>query len=157
MLEILNFVLEINNIINAIKMKIGYKTLISFMGTILGFVLLVLWLYMAKKPFNATGYLIFGLSFIMILIGVYFKIQTYKNQRLGLTSEDEFSKRIKERASSKAFSISFYIWLGIILFVKDIEPKAKIIMGLGLLVMALVFLLNWLYYSKVGISDENED
>ncbi len=138
-------------------MKTKYKSLISFISPALGLTLLVLWIFMAKEPFDSIGYLIFALSVFMICFGIYFKVQSYKNQKIGLTSDDELSNRIKERATAKAFNISFYMWLFMILFVKDIEPKVKIIMGFGLLGMALVFFLNWLYYSKVGISDENKN
>ncbi len=138
-------------------MKTKYKSLISFMSPALGLTLLGLWIFIAKEPFNTIGYLIFGLSILMICLGMYFKIQRYKSEKVGLTSDDELSKRIKEKATAKAFNMSFYMWLFIILFVKDIEPKVKIIMGFGLLGMGLVFFLNWLYYSKVGISDENKN
>ena len=138
-------------------MKTKYKALISFISPALGLTLLGLWVYMVKEPFDTVGYLIFGLSVFMICFGIYFKVQSYKNQKIGLTPDDELSKRIKEKATAKAFNISFYMWLFIILFVKDIEPKVKIIMGFGLLGMALVFFLNWFYYSKVGISDENKN
>ncbi len=138
-------------------MKTKYKSLISFMSPALGLTLLGLWIFIAKEPFNTIGYLIFGLSILMICLGMYFKIQRYKSEKVGLTSDDELSKRIKEKATAKAFNMSFYVWLFIILFVKDIEPKVKIIMGFGLLGMGLVFFLNWLYYSKVGISDENKN
>ncbi len=138
-------------------MKTKYKSLISFISPALGLTLLGLWIFMAKEPFDTIGYLIFGLSILMICLGMYFKIQRYKSEKVGLTSDDELSKRIKEKATAKAFNMSFYMWLFIILFVKDIEPKVKIIMGFGLLGMGLVFFLNWLYYSKVGISDENKN
>ncbi len=138
-------------------MKTKYKSLISFISPALGLTLLGLWIFMAKEPFDTIGYLIFGLSILMICFGMFFKIQNYKSEKVGLSSDDELSKRIKEKATAKAFNISFYMWLFIILFVNGIEPKVKIIMGFGLLGMALVFFLNWLYYSKVGISDENKD
>ena len=90
-------------------MKIKYKLLIKFISPALGLILLGLWVQMAEEPFNTIGCLIIGLSVFMICLGIYFKIQSYKNQKVGLTSEDEFSKRIKEKATSKAFNISFYI------------------------------------------------
>ena len=138
-------------------MKTKHKSFISFISPVLGLTLLGLWAYMAKEPFDKLGYLIFGLSILLIGFGLYFRIQSYKSTKAGLTSDDELSKRIKEKAAAKAFGISIYMWLFIILFVKGTEPKVKIIMGFGLLGMALVFFLNWLYYSKVGISDENKD
>ncbi len=129
-------------------MKANMKSIISFISPALGLTLLGLWMYMSKEPFVAIGYLIFGLSIFMICFGIYFKIQSYKSRKIGLTSDDELSKRIKEKATAKAFYYSFR---------HGIEPKVKIIMGFGLRGMALVFFLNWLYYSKVGISDENKN
>ena len=138
-------------------METKHKSLISFISPALGFTLLGLWMFMSTEPLHTIGYLVVGLCILMICFGMYFKIQSYKSEKAGLTSDDELSKRTKEKAAAKAFYISFYGWLFIILFIKGVEPKVKIIMGVGLLGMALVFFLNWLYYSKVGISDENKD
>ncbi len=138
-------------------MKTKHKSLISFISPVLGLTLLGLWLYMAKEPFDTVGYLIFGLSILLIGFGLYFKIQSYKSEKAGLASDDELSKRIKEKAAANAFSISIYMWLFVILFLLEIEPRVKIIIGFGLLGMVLIFFLNWFYYSKVGIPDENKD
>ena len=138
-------------------MKTKYKSLVSFISPTLGIMLLGLWAYMAKEPFNTMGYLIFGLSILMIGFGLYFKIQRFNSVKSGQTSDDELSKRIKEKAAAKAFSFSIYMWVFVILFLIDMEPRDKIIIGLGLIGMGLIFFLNWLYYSKVGVSDEDKD
>ena len=138
-------------------MKTKHKSLISFIFPAMGIALLSFWVYKSNKPFDLLGYLIFGLSILMIGFGLYFKIQSFKSERAGLTSKDELSRRIKEKAASKAFSYSVYMWVFVILFLTDMEPREKIIIGLGLLGMILIFFLNWLYYSKIGISDENKD
>jgi uncharacterized membrane protein len=119
--------------------------------------LLGLWAYLAKEPFNTMGYLIFGLSILMIGLGLYFKIQRFNSEKSGLNPDDELSKRIKEKAAAKAFSFSIYMWVFIILFLTEMEPGDKIIIGLGLIGMGLIFFLNWLYYSKTGISDEDQN
>lgn len=136
-------------------MKTKYKSLISFISPILGLTLLCLWVYMAKEPFNTIGYLIFGLSILMIGFGLYFKIQRFNSEKSGLNPDDELSKRIKEKAAAKAFSFSIYMWVFIILFLVEMEPRDKIIIGLGIIGMGLIFFLNWLYFSKTGISDED--
>jgi len=138
-------------------MKTKHKSLISFISPALGLTLLGLWSYMAKEPFDTLGYLIFGFSILLIGFGLYFKIQSYKSEKAGLASDDELSKRIKEKAAAKAFSLSIYMWLFVILFLLGIEPRVKIIIGFGLLGMVLIFFINWFYYSKVGIPDENKD
>ena len=136
-------------------MKTKYKSLVSFISPTLGIMLLGLWAYLAKEPFNTMGYLIFGLSILMIGLGLYFKIQRFNSEKSGLNPDDELSKRIKEKAAAKAFSFSIYMWVFIILFLVEMEPRDKIIIGLGLIGMGLIFFLNWLYYSKTGISDED--
>jgi len=138
-------------------MKTEHKSLVSFISPALGICLLGLWTYMAKEPFDILGYLIYGLSILMIGFGLYFKIKSFKNEKAGLNSEDELSKRIKEKAAAKAFNYSIYMWLFGILFFIDMIPRDRIIMGLGLLAMGLIFFINWLYYSKVGISDEDKN
>ena len=136
-------------------MKLKYKSLIAYISPAIGLTLIGLWAYMAKDPFDIFGYFIFGLSIFLIIFGQYFKYQNYKNESAGLEPNDEFSNRIREKAAAKAFSISIYMWLAVILFVKELDPRAKIIVSLGMLGMVLIFFLHWLYYSKNGIADEN--
>ena len=136
-------------------MKTKNKSLVSFISPTLGIMLLGLWAYLAKEPFNIMGYLIFGLSILMIGFGLYFKVQRFINEKSGLNPDDELSKRIKEKAAAKAFGFSIYMWVFILLFLVEMEPRDKVIIGLGLIGMGLIFFLNWLYYSKTGISDED--
>lgn len=138
-------------------MKTKHKSLVSFISPVLGIALLGLWAYKTTEPFDAIGYLIFGLGVFLIGFGLYFKIKSFKSEKAGLTSEDELSKRIKEKAAANAFSFSVYMWVFVILFIIDMDPRDKIIIGLGLMGMVLIFFLYWLYYSKVGISDENKN
>ncbi|MBT8306849.1 MAG: DUF2178 domain-containing protein [Maribacter sp.] len=138
-------------------MKTKHKTLISFVSPALGLLLLGFWVFTSKRPFDIEGYIILGLAILAIGFGLYFKIQRYNSERAGLNSNDELSKRIREKAAAKTFSISIYLWLIVILFVIGPEPRIKLIMAIGLMVMGLVFFLHWFYYSKIGISDENKN
>jgi drug/metabolite transporter (DMT)-like permease len=138
-------------------MKTKHKTLISFVSPALGLLLLGFWVFTSKRPFDIEGYIILGLAILAIGFGLYFKIQRYNSERAGLNSNDELSKRIREKAAAKTFSISIYLWLFVILFLVGPEPRIKLIMAIGLMVMGLVFFLHWFYYSKIGISDENKN
>ncbi|MCA0133880.1 hypothetical protein [Winogradskyella alexanderae] len=132
------------------------KTLYSFIPFLGIITLISFWVFKATKPFNTETYFVLGLVILIIGISLYFKITSYKSEKAGLTAEDEFSKRVKEKSAAKAFNWSIYMWLFII-FLVDMEPRNKITIGLGIIGMGLIFFLNWLYLSKVGISDENKD
>ena len=138
-------------------MKSQYKFLLSAVP-LAGIVALIgFWAYKTTKPFDSVAYLIFGLVILVVLLSLYFKITTYKNEKAGLSAEDEFSKRIKEKAAANAFNWSIYMWTFVILFLIDVEPRTKIIIGLGIMGMGLLFLFNWFYLSKVGLPDDNKD
>lgn len=126
---------------------------IPFLGVI---ALIIFWVFKTEKPFDTATYFVLGIMILILGISLYFKVTNYKNERLGLTSEDEFSKRVKENSAAKAFNWSIYMWV-FTLFLLDMEPRTKIIIGLGIIGMGLIFFLNWFYQSKVGISDENKD
>lgn len=117
--------------------------------------LLGYWVYKSEKPFDALAYTILGLGILIIGFGLYFALDRYKSAKAGLRPEDELSTRIKERAAAKAFSFSIYMWVFGVLFMVDIGPRAKIVVGLGVIVMALFYFITWFYLTKKGLSDEN--
>ena len=138
-------------------MKTKKTTLLQFIPPIAGIVLLISWFYLSEKPFDAIGYIILGVSLFLIGLGIHFKVKRYQNVKIGLPAEDEFSTRIREKAAAKAFYWSFYLWLFVVLFVIEAQPKIKIILGLGLLAMGLIFFVGWLYYNRFGFSNENKN
>jgi hypothetical protein len=138
-------------------MKTKRNLLISFISLAGVITLLGMWVYKTNMPFDTLGYMIFGSVILIIALSLYFKINSFKSEKVGLTAQDELSKGIKEKAAAKSFNFSIYMWIFGILFLVDIGPRAKIVVGLGVIVMALFFLTTWLYLSKVGISDENKN
>lgn len=142
-------------IVNIIIMKAKRSSITSFIGSAVVVALLVYWAYQSEKPFDLTAYVIFGACILIVGLGLYFKIGNLKNVKAGLEPTDELSKRIKEKAAAKAFEVSIFMWVLGVLFFADIDPASKVMIGLGVMGMGLVFLITWLYYSKVGISDED--
>lgn len=136
-------------------MKTKLYSITSFMGSAAVVALLIYWAYQSEKSFDLTAYVIFGACILIVGLGLYFKIDGIKNVKAGLKPTDELSKRIKEKAAAKAFEFSIFMWVLGVLFFADIDPASKIMIGLGVMAMGLVFLIAWLYYSKAGISDED--
>lgn len=136
-------------------MKSKFKLLLPFIWSAGATALLSYWAYETEKSFNTLAYVIFGAAILIIGLGLYFKVNNFKSEKAGLTPEDELSKRIKEKAGAMAFKFSIFMWVFGVLFFVDMGPQAKIVVGLGVLGMGLVFFATWLYLSKVGISDDD--
>ena len=156
MLEISNLILEINNIImNAKNLAITKFSVAAFILGLMSF-----WIFKTTKPFNEYAYGIIGAMLIIVGFVIYSGVQAIKDAKSGLNPVDEFSKTITEKASAAAFKFSIYMWL-FGLFIIDIFPvdsvnKAKFVIAVGMMGMALIYLFIRVYLSKVGI-DENKD
>lgn len=123
------------------------------------------WVIETKRPFNSLAYSILGAMIFFAGYALYQGIIALKNEKAGLTSIDELSKKISEKAAAKAFVFSIYMWLFALLFVIDWLPfhdnnvitAIKIMVALGMMGMTLIFIFARIYYSRVGIGDENKD
>ncbi|MEL7005046.1 MAG: hypothetical protein AAFN93_20255 [Bacteroidota bacterium] len=138
-------------------MNINNKVLLQVISALTIVALMALWVIQSEGAFHPLEWVTVGLISIIIGFMLLMAFDTYKNEKMGLATEDEFSRTIKEKAESKAFQFSIYMWTFIILFVRDISPQSKIILGLGLISMGMVFLFNRFRFSKIGISDEDAD
>jgi hypothetical protein len=137
-------------------MKPKKKSLFSFIP-FLGIIgLMAFWLFKTTKTLDTETYFILGLVLLILAISLYFKITSYNSEKAGLTGEDELSIRVKEKSTSKSFYWSIYMWVFVLIFV-EMESRNKIIIGLGIIGMGLIFFLNWFYHSKVGVYDENKN
>tara|TARA_R110002020_G_scaffold439005_1_gene649493 strand:- start:567 stop:1037 length:471 start_codon:yes stop_codon:yes gene_type:complete len=156
MLEIYNFMLEINHLI----MKAKYLAILKFSIAALILASMGFWIYKTSKPLNEFSYSIIAVMLLVVGFVIYFGFQALKDAKLGLSPVDEFSKRIAEKAAARTFKISIFMWLfGLFIldfFTIDSVNKAKLVIVIGMVGMTLIFLFIRLYLSRVGI-DENKD
>lgn len=138
-------------------MNSAYNRIFRFIPSALMLILLGFWMYKSTKPFDTVAYIILGITIFIVCFNLYFKIKSFQNEKSGLTHVDELSKRIKEKAASETFKFSIFMWVFGVLFLVDLQPREKIIIALGVIVMALFYFFSWFYYSKIGILDENKD
>lgn len=67
--------------------------------------------------------------------------------------EDELSKRILEKTSSLSYYISLYMWLCFTLMNNRAYSNEQII-GYGIVGMAVIFAVVWVYFKIKGIGNE---
>jgi len=114
-----------------------------------------MWLYSTKADITTFDLLaVVGLG-VIVMLTIVVGLKRLKDQQQGLTVDDELSKRIKERAAAHSFIGSIYIWTLLLLLFGDGEVPAEMLIGAGILGMALLFFGMWFYHSKKGIISEN--
>jgi archaellum biogenesis protein FlaJ (TadC family) len=113
--------------------------------------------YSSIDEINAIEYLLFGVLLIIGLLGIVLGIKNLKAEKKGLTTEDELSKKIRDKAASNSFVASFYLWAMILAFTIDSGISGKTILEIGLTGMCLTYGGFWFYYKYKGIDSENKN
>lgn len=99
-----------------------------------------------------------NLHFLVIIIIVAFALfigyKRLTSERRGEPTEDELSKKVLQKAAALSYYISLYLWV-VMIYIKDrVEMDLEVLMGSGILGMAVIFALSWLYFNYRGIRNE---
>ncbi len=135
-------------------MKKTKTTIIILIGLIFTYAIGIL-MYSRFASLKYTDYFIYTVVAFIVIIGLAGAIKKLKAEKKGLTTEDELIKKIKLKAAVHAFTASFYLWIFILLFTVNSSISNKVLLGISIIGMALVFLRFWFYYNKRGLTDEN--
>lgn len=114
-------------------------------------------MYSTMAEIKPIEYLIYGAVGLLVIFSLARVFKNLKDEKKGLTTEDELSKKIKMKAGANAFMASFYLWTMILLFTMDSDLSNEIILGTGIFGMGLLFIGFWLYHNKRGIYDGNQN
>ena len=112
------------------------------------------WLDAGTLETNARILLGAGLALVLNVIFAWNRMKQAANRKAGFPPEDEFSRKLKNRASHAAFHLSFFLWMAIFLF-QDQFDKSETMLGVGILGMAALYGISMVVIKSRGIDDEN--
>lgn len=118
---------------------------------------MAMWFYALRKPLSVTEYVVAALVLLVLVFSLIVGRKRIRDEKRGLPAEDELSKDIKRRAAANAFMWSFYLWTLIAIFTVDSDIRPELPLEAGLLGMAVLFVVFWMYYSKTGTRDADPD
>jgi hypothetical protein len=150
MLFISNFVLDLYNI-NIITMK---RTIIIFVIAAMVLFTLLLWALNSKLSGNIQEILMIAISIIVVGFAIYIGLVRVKNSMRKEPLEDELSRKVMTKASSLSYYISIYWWLFIMYISDRTTMHTHTLIGVGILGMAVIFLLSWIGIKIYGIRNE---
>lgn len=152
MLEIHNFVLEINHIVMKNKKELFKIISISVVLVLVvgGF---LLYLLSPNTKFERSSVLLLIPFIIIVLFAVFILYDKMKNFKSKIVSEDELTKKLKLKAGNTSFLISIYIWL-LLYYIHGEYIQEDYLFGIGIMGMALTYALSYLFYSKFGKLNE---
>ena len=130
------------------KTKKFYVLLITIIVTLS----LGAWLYYSKTgSFDIKDLLQSSIIVILVAFALIIGVQRLRSERRGEPAEDEYSKRVMQKAASTAYYLSLYLWLGLSYFNDKLQLETGLLIGRGILGMAILFALCWFYFKIKGV------
>ena len=122
-------------------MKKNRKTLLVTVFLTMGIVLGYIVINNGMEMFQGLNLLIFALIVIGGIIAFITAFKKDKEEKEGLTTDDEMSTLIKYKSGYYAYMASMYMWLFIFLL-KDKFPDTETMLGGGILVSGLLAFIS---------------
>ena len=130
------------------------RSLIVFIVAALVLTSTVIWFFGTETGIKAVDLTHFGIIALLIIFAVFIGIKRLKSEKRGEPVEDELSKKILQKTSSLSYYLSLYWWV-FMLYLKDrITLDSDEILGTGILGMAVIFALSWVFFSIKGVRND---
>ena len=114
----------------------------------------ILWIAQTELSFDAGTILMIAIPVIILAFAAIRIVRGISDAKNQLPGEDELSKLIMYRAGSTAFQLSLFLWLVIGSIEDRVELEGHTIIGGGILGMAILFALSWIYHRYISRSHD---
>jgi len=99
---------------------------------------------------NGSTILMMAVAVVILVYGALVILKGFRDARNKLPSRDELSRKILLRGAATSYYVSIYLWLAIMFFEERIEVERSSLIGAGILGMAIIFALSWLYHRFIS-------
>lgn len=113
---------------------------------------IALWIINAERSsesrflLNGSSILMIAIAVVILVYGILILVKGVRDAKNRLPSRDELSKKILLRGAATSYYVSIYLWLAIMYFEERIELERSSLIGAGILGMAIIFALSWMYH-----------
>lgn len=130
------------------------RTILIVVIAIMVVVTFILWIAQTELSFDAGTILMVTIAVVILAFAALRVVRGLSDARNQLPAEDELSKMIMLRTGSTAFQLSLFLWLVIGSVEDRIDLEGHTIIGGGILGMAILFALSWIYHRFIRRSHD---
>lgn len=112
------------------------------------------WFFGMEKSVNVHEIVSFGIIIVLVGFGIWFAVRRFSSALKGEPQEDELSKRIVQKAAAWSYYISLYMWVFMIWLKDRVTMDTEEVLGAGILAMAVIFMLSFIFHRLRGMRNE---
>ena len=94
------------------------------------------------------------IQIVVLGFAVVVVVKRWKAKKEKLPAEDEMSKKILRRGAATSYYVSIYLWLALMFFEESINLERSTLIGAGILGMAVIYALSWIYHNYIRRSHD---
>ena len=117
-------------------------------------VTLIMWWVRAGSSLETKGSFMIAIQVVVVVFAVFFAFRRLKSAKQNLPTEDEMSKKILRRGAATSYYVSMYMWLAFMFFEERIDLERSTLIGAGILGMAVIYALSWIYHMYIKRSHD---
>jgi hypothetical protein len=115
---------------------------------------MVLWLLNSDSSLKGSVTGILGIQLLVLIFAVLVVVKRWTAAKNKVPAEDEMSKSILRRGAATSYYVSLYMWLAFMFFEDRIELERSTLIGAGILGMAVIYGLSWVYHNYIRKSHD---
>lgn len=106
----------------------------------------IYWLVASTNQGDRGGLLTVPVLVLVVGLALALAFRRVRDLKQKVPPEDELSKKIMRRGAAASYYFSLYLWLVIMYFEEKIELERSSLIGAGIMGMAIIWTLSWLYH-----------
>lgn len=130
------------------------RTILVAVVALMAIVSFIIWIVGSELSFDFGTVLMILIPVVILAFAVIKVVQGVSDARNQMPAEDELSKMIMLRTGSTSFQLSLFLWLVIGSVEDRIDVEGHTIIGAGILGMAILFALSWIYHRFIRRSHD---
>jgi peptidoglycan/LPS O-acetylase OafA/YrhL len=103
-----------------------------------------------QESVNLRDFSMLGILILVVAFAIFIGIRRLISRQRGEPAEDEMSKSIMRKTAATSFYVSLYLWVALMFLNGSWDLETETVIGRGVVGMAVIFALSWLYYKIRG-------
>jgi peptidoglycan/LPS O-acetylase OafA/YrhL len=112
-------------------------------------VAMIIWFIRSGATLDIKGSSMMIIQFVVLAFAIVVVFRRSKSAKQKLPAEDEMSKSILRRGAATSYYVSLYMWIAFMYFEDSIKLERYSLIGAGIIGMAIIFGLSWVYHSYI--------
>ncbi|RLD70901.1 MAG: hypothetical protein DRI98_06700 [Bacteroidetes bacterium] len=130
------------------------RSIIIVVLAVLVLAIIVVWMLNSESSINGKAIPMISIQLVILVFAAMVIYRRWTAAKNNLPAEDEMSKKILRKGAATSYYVSIYMWLAFMFFEERIELERSTLIGAGILGMALIYALSWVYHNYIRRSHD---